>query len=92
MSLTIKSYISLTRFLNYSPSTLQEESRQLSQYSDYAMGWTAEESGFDSQQRQQIFIFFTAPRAALGPTQPPIQWILGPLSLGVKQLGHKEYM
>jgi hypothetical protein len=24
---------------------------------------------------------------ALGPTQPPIQWIPGPLSLGVKRLG-----
>jgi hypothetical protein len=24
---------------------------------------------------------------ALGPTQPPIQWVLGALSLGVKQLG-----
>jgi hypothetical protein len=26
---------------------------------------------------------------ALGPTQPPIQWISGVLSLGVKQPGHK---
>jgi hypothetical protein len=24
---------------------------------------------------------------ALGPTQPPIQWVLGALSLGVKQPG-----
>jgi len=28
-------------------------------------------------------------RPALGPTQPPIQWILQALSLGVKQLGRE---
>jgi len=26
---------------------------------------------------------------ALGPTQPPIQWVPGALSLGVKLLGHE---
>jgi hypothetical protein len=26
---------------------------------------------------------------ALGPSQPPIQWVLGALSLGIKQLGHE---
>jgi len=26
---------------------------------------------------------------ALGPTQPPIQWVPWALSLGVKQLGHE---
>jgi hypothetical protein len=29
-----------------------------------------------------IFLFTTASRTALGPTQPPIQWVLGALSLG----------
>jgi hypothetical protein len=28
----------------------------------------------------------TASRMDLGPTQPPIQWVAGTLSLGVKQL------
>jgi hypothetical protein len=26
---------------------------------------------------------------ALGPTQPPVQWVPGALSLGVKWLGHE---
>jgi hypothetical protein len=37
--------------------------------------WT----GFDSQQRKGIFPFATAPRPALGPTQPPIQRVRRPL-------------
>jgi hypothetical protein len=33
-----------------------------------------------SPQAQEIFLYFTASRPALGPTQPPIQWVSGPLS------------
>jgi hypothetical protein len=36
-----------------------------------------------------IFLFTTASRKALGPTQPPIQWIQGALSLRVKRAGRK---
>jgi hypothetical protein len=50
------------------------------------MGWMAEKSRFDSWQRQKFSIFSTASRLTLGPTQPPIQWMLGALSLGFKQL------
>jgi hypothetical protein len=32
-----------------------------------------------------LFLFATAPRTALGPTQLPIQWVTGDLPLGVKQ-------
>jgi len=35
------------------------------------------------------FYFYTVFRPALGPTQPPIQWLLGILSLGVKRTGRK---
>jgi hypothetical protein len=31
-----------------------------------------------------MFLFTTAFRPALGPTQSPIQWVTGALSLGVK--------
>jgi hypothetical protein len=34
-----------------------------------------------------IFLFTTASRTALGPTCPPIQWVPGSLSLGLKQPG-----
>jgi len=36
--------------------------------------------GFDSR----FFLLATASRLALGPAQPPIQWILGAVSPGVK--------
>jgi hypothetical protein len=36
-----------------------------------------------------IFLFTTASRTALGPTQPPIQWVPGALPLGVKRLGRE---
>jgi hypothetical protein len=41
--------------------------------------------GFDSWQGLGIFLFTTASETALGPTQLPIQWVLGALSLGVKR-------
>jgi hypothetical protein len=31
-----------------------------------------------------IFLFTTASRLVLGPTQPPVQWVTGALSLGIK--------
>jgi hypothetical protein len=43
--------------------------------------------GSDSRRRLGIFLFTTASRTALGPTQPPIQWVPGALSLGVKRPG-----
>jgi hypothetical protein len=36
-----------------------------------------------------IFLFTTASRTALGPTQPPIQWVPGAISLGVKRPGRE---
>jgi hypothetical protein len=44
---------------------------------------------FDSWQRQEIFLFSTTSIPALGPTQPPIQWVPGALSPGVKRQGRE---
>jgi hypothetical protein len=49
------------------------------------MGWTIGVLGFDSRRGLGIFLFTTATRTALVLTQPPIQWVPGALSLGVKR-------
>jgi len=38
----------------------------------------------------EIFLFITASRTALGPTWPPIQWVLGTLPMGVKRPGRED--
>jgi len=53
------------------------------------MGWTIGVLGFDSWQGLGIFPFTTASRMVLGPTQPPIQWVWGALSLGLKRPGRE---
>jgi hypothetical protein len=50
-----------------------------------------DDRGFDSRQGLGIFLFTTLSRPAPGPTQPPIQWVSGALSLGVKQPRREVY-
>jgi hypothetical protein len=37
----------------------------------------------------RVFLYFTASRPVLGLTQPPIQWVPGILSPGIKRLKHE---
>jgi hypothetical protein len=53
----------------------------------WATDWTIGVLGFDSRWGLGIFLFTTASRTILRPTQPPIQWVLGTLFLGVKRPG-----
>jgi hypothetical protein len=45
--------------------------------------------GLESRQGMGIFPFTTTTRLVLGHTQPPIQWIPGAISLGVKRPGRE---
>jgi hypothetical protein len=38
---------------------------------------------------KEIFLFAKAFRLALGPSQPPIQWVAGYFFVGVQQLGRE---
>jgi hypothetical protein len=50
-----------------------------------AMGWMIGVLGFDSRRGLGIFLFTTPSRTALGPTQPPIQWVPRAISPGVNR-------
>jgi hypothetical protein len=50
-----------------------------------AAAWTTVVSGFSPGWMRDIFIFFQTFRPALESTQPPIHWLLGTASAGVKQ-------
>jgi hypothetical protein len=49
------------------------------------LGYGLDDRGFESLQELGIFLFTPVSRSALRPTQPPIQWVSGALSLGVKR-------
>jgi hypothetical protein len=47
--------------------------------------------GFDSLQRQEIFLYSTASRSAINFTQSPIQWVHDALSKRIKQTWREAY-
>jgi hypothetical protein len=55
----------------------------------FGTGWTIGVVGFDYRWGLGTFLFTTASRTALGTTQPPIQWVRGALSLGIKGSGRE---
>jgi hypothetical protein len=55
----------------------------------WATVWTIGVLEFDSRRGLGIFVFTTASRMALGPTQLRIQWVPGALSLEIKRPGRE---
>jgi hypothetical protein len=53
------------------------------------LGYGLDDHGLESLQGLGIFLVARASRLALGPTQPPIQWVPGARSLGVKRPGRE---
>jgi hypothetical protein len=58
-------------------------------YSQCSNGLLSGWPGFYSWQERKFILFSTKSTLVLGPTQPPIQWVLGTLVLGVKWPRHE---
>jgi hypothetical protein len=59
-------------------------------YMWYSDGLQAGRPGHDSRERQEISLFSTASRPALGPTKPPVRLVSGTLSPEVKEPGRES--
>jgi hypothetical protein len=71
---------------NYINCTRMYRSQDRSVVWLWATSWMIE---FRVTVRARNFFFTTASRLTLGPTQSPIQWVPGALSLGVKRPGRE---
>jgi hypothetical protein len=59
------------------------------EFSGISLGYGLDDWEFKSRQELGIFLLTTASRPVLEPTQPPIEWVPGALSLGVKRPGRE---
>jgi hypothetical protein len=75
----LKHYLNIIRI-----SSLFETGAGLAQWYSARL-WAGWSWGFESRQEMWNFLFITASRPYLGPSQPPIQWVLGSLSMGMKR-------
>jgi hypothetical protein len=87
-------HIPFLAFPSHSPSTIcmsTNSIKQLGQHSRYSNWLRLDDRGVGvpSPGRVKNFLFSTSSRPALGPTQPPIEWVPGVLSQGVKRGGVK---
>jgi hypothetical protein len=57
--------------------------------SGIALDYEPDDREFETREGLGIFLFTTVSRPVLGSTQPPIQWVLGALSLGAKRPGRE---
>jgi hypothetical protein len=55
----------------------------------YVLDYGMDDRRFESRWGLGIFLFTTASRPARGHTHPPIQWVPGAVSLGVKRMGRE---
>jgi hypothetical protein len=62
---------------------------QRSRYSDWLRAGR-QRGRSSSPDTVKSFLFSTSSRPTLGPTQPPIQWVPGALSPGVKRQGRES--
>lgn len=53
-------------------------------YLVYLLDYGLDHFGFESLQEQEIFHLFRMPRPPLEPTYPPIKFVPGAVSLGIK--------
>jgi hypothetical protein len=66
---------------------MHEPGRSVSIVSGYGLDDQAIEVSMPSRG-ERIFPLTSVSRPALGPTQPPVQWVLGVLSLGLMRGRH----
>jgi hypothetical protein len=82
---TLVSYHSTTR--RHNPEDLDLKRDVVCTLCGISLGYGLDDRGFEARQGLGIFLFTTASRTALEPTQPPIQWVSRALPLEVKRAG-----